>query len=130
MMVKIVAALVCVPLLALSTATAKAPPAPFEPYAALQAQIKGHQVVKATIRPKRHIAHFTLRDGKKLRVQIPNGQQRALVASLRAEGAKVHVKKKKHAGHILRYVALAIVVVGLLVAMVYLVRRRSRRTTD
>jgi ATP-dependent Zn protease len=109
----------------LAPAAAAAPP--FEPYAALQTQVKGRQVLKATIHPKLHVARVTLRDGKKFRARIPKGQQRALVASMRAAGAKVHVKKKHKSWLRYRYIALALVVIGALVGAVYLVRRRRRR---
>jgi ATP-dependent Zn protease len=106
---------------------------PVEPYAALRAQIYHGQVLRATVLPKRHVVRVKLRSGQKFRATIPTGQQRALVASLRAKGVRVRIKKKKKqaSGVRLRYIALGIVVVVLIaVGLFYLIRRRRRPTGE
>jgi ATP-dependent Zn protease len=114
----------------LTGSAAAAAKTPVESYAALQAQINRGQVLRATVLPKRHVVRVALRSGQKFRATIPTGQQRALVAALRAKGAKVRIKKKKKtkaSGVRLRYIALGIVVVGLIaLGAFYLIRRRRR----
>ena len=111
--------------MALTASAQAATHAKTEPYSALVGQISSGQVKAATVVSKKHTANVKLRNGVKYRVTYPASTD--LVASLRAHGAHVRVKKTPATGsHIrLRYIVLA-VVAALAIAggVAYLVRRR------
>jgi ATP-dependent Zn protease len=115
--------------LALAPGAALAAPKPTqESYAALQKQIASGNVKKATVSPPKHTVKVKLANGRTYAATFTASAQPALVASLRAKGAKVHVDKKKKSGHIrYRYIALiALAAIALAGGMYYLLRGRRR----
>jgi ATP-dependent Zn protease len=117
--------------LALVPAAAVAAPKPApESYAALQKQLSGGEVKKATVSPQKHTVKVKLANGKTYVATFTAGQQTALVASLKAKGAKVHVdKKKKGSSHVrYRYIALGLIVaIAIAGGLYYVLRGRRRR---
>jgi ATP-dependent Zn protease len=100
-----------------------------EPYSALQTQIKGHKVQKATVSPQKDVVKVKTSDGKSYKVTYPASQQTTLVSSLKASGAKVHVdKKKSSSSHFrIRYVILIVLVVAVIAGAAYWLLRGRRR---
>src|SRR5437870_1201054 len=99
-------AVICVALalwaLAAATAEGAAKPAP-ESYAALQKQVAAGRVQKATVSPQKHTVKVKLANGRTYSATFTAAEQTALVASLKAKGAKVHVDKKPKKKSHLRY---------------------------
>lgn len=102
-----------------------------ETYQALQGQVSGGQVVRATINKLPHDVKATLKDGSIQTVRYPSAEEKQLEASLRSHGvlvkfAKRHKKKAAAAHHHLRYIAggllAALIVIG---GGAYVVSRRN-----
>ena len=120
--------IVLVAAMAASSAALAAPKPTQEQYAALQKQVATGKVKKATVSPQKHTVKVKLANGRTYEATFTATQQAALVSSLKANHAKVHVdrKAKKKAGHLrYRYVALIVLaVLAILGGAYYLVRRR------
>jgi ATP-dependent Zn protease len=116
---------------ALAPGAALAAPKPTqESYPALQKQIASGKVKKATVSPSKHTVKVKLANGKTYAATFTASQQTALVASLKAKSAKVHVdKKKKSSSHVrFRYIALGLVVaIAAAGGLYFLLRGRRRR---
>lgn len=114
--------------LLLTTAALAAPKPTQESYAALQKQIAAGKVKKATVSPQKHSVKLKLANGTTYAATFTSARQTALVASLKAKGAKVHVDKpKKKSSHFrLRYIALIVIAVLAIAAGVYYLVRRRR----
>ena len=117
--------------LLVATATASAAPKPTsESYAALQKQVAAGKVKKATVSPRKHTVKVKLANARTYAATFTAAQQTALVSSLKAKGAKVHVDKpKKKSSHFrYRYVALIVIAVLALLGGAYYLLRRRRNT--
>lgn len=101
-----------------------------ESYQSLLHQIDTGQVSAAVINRKAHTAKVTLASGSIERVDYPPKQEKQLSDTLRKKGANVKIAKRKRAKkavhHKLRYIAAAIVGLGILVGGVLLIVRGRR----
>jgi uncharacterized membrane protein YeiB len=101
-----------------------------ESYPVLLTQVSHREVKAAILVPKRKVVLVGLKDGRHYRVKYTPAEKQRLLAALHAKQVHVSFAKPKAKTPTIRrrYIAGAVVGLGLLAAIVLLVSRRRRRT--
>jgi ATP-dependent Zn protease len=98
-----------------------------ESLAAFEGQMAGHQVRAVSLVSSTHTFHVALRDGRKMRVVFPAGEQQRLMTQIKSAGITVKVAKVKPAQAKTRYILGGVVIA--LIALAgggWLLLRRKR----
>ena len=112
---------------AFATTAPAATPAPSESLVIFEGQLKGHQVSTVTLHTKAHTFRVLLTDGRIVRIAFPASEQQRLVGDIGAAGVTVTVAKAQSPSHKRRYIAGGVVIVLVILALGWLLRKRRMR---
>jgi len=129
----VVCATLAVIVLASAGSAAAAPKRQPESYSAFITQVSRGEVKTAVLVPRKEAVRVRLKNGRRYRVKYTAAEKQHLLAVLHAR--QVHVAfakpKKHHTSRIRRrYIALAVVGLGVLTATGWMFSRRRRRNGD
>jgi hypothetical protein len=98
---------------------------------AYEQQLARGQIKLATFSVPKHTMRLTLTDGRHVHVIYAHGEEQKLHAALAAKGVSLPAVPKHHTVHKLRYIAVGVLVVVLILAGVaFMVIRRRRRAEE